>query len=183
MSNWTYVFGTIKVAPFGRTQAEKTYILQTVLEHLPVVSGSEGDMEVHINQEYGHNCSSDVDEFGYRTNNLRNRFGRRDCEDGFLYTQDYYMLVVSGNLRDREFDRTYREFINWLCRLSKRISVEKILVEISEGLGKKTLINEDGESAFSDMLEPPSWAFWKDNSKNWCEYLMWDDSSENGDST
>ena len=37
MSYWTYVNGTVIVSPMGRTQAEKRYILDTVLSHLPRV--------------------------------------------------------------------------------------------------------------------------------------------------
>ena len=48
MSSWTYVHGTIVVSPLGRTQHEKRYILETVLDHLPVVTGSERDMEVYV---------------------------------------------------------------------------------------------------------------------------------------
>jgi hypothetical protein len=44
MSWWTYINGMIKVSPMGRTQAEKTYILQTVLDHLPIVTGSGGEI-------------------------------------------------------------------------------------------------------------------------------------------
>ena len=51
MSFWTYVHGTIEVTPMGRTQAEKTYILNTVLEHLPHVTGSEEDMNVYVLQK------------------------------------------------------------------------------------------------------------------------------------
>ena len=58
MSWWTYINGTITVEPMGRTQAEKRYILETVLNHLPIVTGSERDMEVHIIQKDGHNSSS-----------------------------------------------------------------------------------------------------------------------------
>ena len=47
VSFWTYVNGTITVSPMGRTQAEKRYILDTVLEHLPLVTGSEGDMDTY----------------------------------------------------------------------------------------------------------------------------------------
>ena len=43
MSWWTYINGTITVSPMGRTQAEKRYILETVLDHLPLVTGSERD--------------------------------------------------------------------------------------------------------------------------------------------
>ena len=56
MSWWSYINGTITVAPMGRTQAEKRYILDTVLEHLPRVSGgSEGDMNVYVIQKNGYN--------------------------------------------------------------------------------------------------------------------------------
>ena len=55
MSSWTYVHGTIVVSPLGRTQHEKRYILETVLDHLPVVTGSERDMEVYVIQKRGYN--------------------------------------------------------------------------------------------------------------------------------
>ena len=51
MSYWTYLTGTVTVRPMGRTQAEKRYILDTVLEHLPLVTGSERDMNVYIIQK------------------------------------------------------------------------------------------------------------------------------------
>lgn len=51
MSSWTYVHGTIVASPPGRTQHEKRYILETVLDHLPVVTGSERDMEVYVIQK------------------------------------------------------------------------------------------------------------------------------------
>lgn len=63
MSSWTYVNGTIVVSPLGRTQHEKRYILETVLEHLPVVTGSEIDMEVYVIQKRGHNHTRYSDEF------------------------------------------------------------------------------------------------------------------------
>ena len=46
MSSWTYINGTVTVCPMGRTQPEKRYILETVLNHLPRVTGSGGDMDV-----------------------------------------------------------------------------------------------------------------------------------------
>lgn len=51
MSYWTYINGTITVRPMGRTQPEKRYILETVLNHLPRVTGSEGDMNTYIIQK------------------------------------------------------------------------------------------------------------------------------------
>lgn len=63
MSSWTYINGTITAEPLGRTQAEKRYILETVLNHLPRVTGSKGDMDVYIIQKNGYNSSLSHDEF------------------------------------------------------------------------------------------------------------------------
>lgn len=51
MSFWSCVKGMIEAYPMGRTQAEMRYILETVLSHLPPVSGSEGNMKVHVVQK------------------------------------------------------------------------------------------------------------------------------------
>ena len=40
MSWWTYVNGFIEVEPAGCTQPEKRYVLETVLSHLPKVTGA-----------------------------------------------------------------------------------------------------------------------------------------------
>ena len=71
MSYWTYINGTITVRPMGRTQPEKRYILETVLNHLPRVTGSEGDMNTYIIQKNGYNSSCSCDEFGEVTNNCK----------------------------------------------------------------------------------------------------------------
>lgn len=68
MSNWTYVSGVVDVMPLGRSQAEKRYILDTVLAHLPKVTGSERDMNVYVIQKNGYNSSSSHDEFGQWSN-------------------------------------------------------------------------------------------------------------------
>lgn len=123
MSYWTHIVGTITVSPMGRTQAEKRYILETVLDHLPRVTGSERDMNIHIVQKAGFDSASSCDEFGMVTNNLKDSYGDRSRRRGWLHTQNEYILVVEGNFRDRFFNDTYREFIKWLCRLAKRVDV------------------------------------------------------------
>ncbi len=170
MSSWTYVNGTIVVSTPGRTQHEKRYILETVLEHLPVVTGSERDMEVYVIQKRGHNRTSYSDEFFERTNNLRDRYGDRSRKRGFLHIQDEYILVVDASLRDREFEETFQEFMKWICRLSKRVIVYDVNVKIW-GFSKRYFINNPDQ--FSDMYE------YKDN---WCNYLMWEyDRNEGGE--
>lgn len=173
MSYWTYVHGTIEVAPMGRTQAEKTYILNTVLEHLPHVTGSEEDMNVYVLQKNGHNESSSCDEFGERTDNLIDSYGTRNRRRGWLRVQNEYIIVVDGSLRDRMFEHTFKEFINWLCRLSKRVIVKDVMVEVS-GYDKSHLIRNDND-IYSDMFESPSWSPANQSGEpNWCEYLMWE---------
>lgn len=90
MSYWTSVNGTVTVMPMGRTQAEKRYILDTVLEHLPLVTGSEGDMNIYVIQKRGYNSSSSCDEFGQVTNNLIDSYGDKNRSKGWLRTQDEY---------------------------------------------------------------------------------------------
>ena len=157
MSMWTYINGTITVEPMGRTQPEKRYILDTVLDHLPRVTGSEGDMEVYVIQRKGHDTSCSCDEFGMRTNNLTDWYGDKSRERGMLRVQDKYLLVLKASLRDRTFEETKREFMKWLCRLSKRVMVTKILVQVEGDYYGSMLIN-DGVGKFYEMFETPTWA-------------------------
>lgn len=178
MSYWTHITGTITVSPMGRTQAEKRYILETVLEHLPIVTGSERDMNVHIVQKAGHNSSSSCDEFGMNTNNLKDDYGYHSYKHGWLDVQIEYILVVEGDFRDRFFDDTYKEFVKWLCRLAKRVEVYNVLVKIdSDDKGSRVICeNDDYDNAYARMFEIPSWC--SNEESNWCEYLMWDRCEE-----
>lgn len=174
MSNWTKIHGTIVVRPLGRTQIEKRYVLETVLNHLPKVSGSECDMETYVVQKRGANCSSSHTEFGVWG-------GHYSWREPSLDTQEEYVLVVDGSLRDKVFNETYREFQNWLCRLAKRAHVEDVLVKV-EGQGKVALVRnqptEGGkwfDTVYGQMFEPLSWNSDNETGEpNWCEYLMWE---------
>ena len=164
MSSWTYVHGTIVVSPLGRTQHEKRYILETVLDHLPVVAGSERDMEVYVIQKRGHNSSSFSDEF-LRTNNLRDRFGDRKYKTRIvtnarrIYSRSRrYIAEIENRLEE-----TFQELLKWICRLSKRIIVDDVNVKI-KGFDKQYVI--DDPDPFYNMSD-----FDKDN---WCDYLIWE---------
>lgn len=180
MSYWTYVNGTITVSPMGRTQPEKRYILETALNHLPIVSGSEGDMNVYVIQKNGYSSSSSCDEFGEVTNNLMDGYGRRSRTRGWLETQDEYILVVNAALRDREFDQTFREFMKWIVRLGKRVGIEDVLVEI-KGYDKSTIIRNTNiqnkkysyKGVFDGLFEMPSWCNYN-GEVSWTEFMMWD---------
>ena len=173
MSFWSYVNGTITARPMGTTQAEKRYILETVLNHLPLVTGSERDMDVYIVQKNGHNSSLSCDENGEHTNNLIDRYGCHDYKGGWLKTQDEYMIIVNGSLRDRRFDETFREFMKWLCRLSKRVWISDMLVRIND-YEKEYVINDACHytSPYFQMHEDPSWCKESNGEPCWCEYLL-----------
>lgn len=180
MSRWSYVTGWILVSPLGRTQEEAEYILKTVLNHLPIVRGSEEEMYVHIIQAGGHDMSCSCDEYGDTTNNLIDWYGHKSRR-GSLILQTSYYLFIEGHFRDREFDETYRQFVKWLTRLSKRIHVYDTDVIVKGDFGGKSVrINTD---LFEGIWEIPTWSNWKDKiyyapyedyDFNWCEHLMWD---------
>lgn len=171
MSNWTYIRGTVEVDVPGRTQAEIEYILKSVLNHLPRVKGSEGDMEVHIVKHDGHNCSSNCDEYGQRTNNLIDwRYGHKTNKGGCLQTQSNYTLTIIGDLRDTYFEETYKEFMKWLVRLSKRLPINNVLIRITNN--RKTAIIDENNDKFYDLYECPSWI--GTNEIAWWEHLFWD---------
>lgn len=167
MSNWVYISGTITVSPLGRSQAEKRYILDTVLAHLPRVTGSEEDMNIYAIQKNGHNYSSSCDEFEQFSNLYNEKYFKT------FEMQDDYLIIVDGNLCDRTFNETLREFTKWLCRLSKRVLVTDIIV-IVKGYDKKHIF--DNHSPYFDMFELPSWHYEPNEQKepNWCEFMMWD---------
>ena len=171
MSMWSYINGVITVNPMGRTTAEKRYILDTVLAHLPIVNGSEGDMQVSVVPKNGWDAIQDCDEFYQQTNNLqsidtRDRYSTRN---GYMEICSEYMIVVDASLRDRVFDETKRMFLKWLSRLAKRVCVDNVLVRISDW--SSSLIIDDDNGAFYNMYEWPSWT--DEGESNWCEYLMW----------
>ena len=178
MSWWTYVHGTIVVSPTGRTQAEKRYILDTVLNHLPQVTGSERDMNVYVIQKNGYNSSSSCDEFGDMTNNLTDDYGQKSRRHGWLRMQDEYILVVDGALRDREFEETFRAFQKWLIRLSKRVTVRSVLVKINDYDKSKLIQDEYGY--YWNLFEYPYGSRGNETGEPaWYEYLLWHPMNNN----
>ena len=177
MSYWTHIRGLITVSPIGRTQAEKRFVLETVLNHLPIVSGSEDDMAVHIIQRSGNTDSCSHDEFGNRTNNLLDRDGYRDRNHGWMRMQSNYFLVVEGDLRDRSFKEGLKSFITWLCRLAKRVMVMEINVRITGNwflLGHDNVYNITDAEPYYQIFEDPSWLVddGQPKSFNWCEQII-----------
>lgn len=163
MSWWTYVNGLIMVEPAGCTQPEKRYVLETVLAHLPKVTGSEEDMKIHIVQKEGYSGSANFNEF----------FETVYRED--FKTQDCYYLILEGQFRDRMYEQTFRELNKFLNRLAKRVYVNDILIRLT-GWDKEIVISNS--DPYQDMYEHSA-----DSNKDepaWWEYLLWDRDQSGG---
>lgn len=170
MSNWTYVSGTIKVDVMGRTQEEAEYILKTVIRHLPIVTGSETDMEIYINKSKYYGSESTHNEFGIYCG-----VENHTKDKGWYKMNNSYILTLEGNLRDRDFEETYKEVIRFLCRLGKRVLVRDVLIRIADTYKNKRKVIDEFEldnNPYYNMWESPSWH--NEESMNWCEYLMWE---------
>lgn len=150
MSSWTYVQGLIEVGAPGRTQAEKDYILQTVIDHLPKVTGSEYGMNIYTIRANGHNSWSNRDELGHL-----------NCD---FKTQSKYFLVLDGSLRDRHYEDTLKELNKFLNRLAKRLPVDSMHVQIYtyDHSHIHTFTNEN--DYYGKMFE---------SEHPWYKYLMW----------
>lgn len=169
ISDWTYVTGVIEISAIGETQPEMRYIIDTVLAHLPLVTGSERNMEIHVVQESGSNESSSHDEFGVYSEYMLP--GRK-----WIDLQSKYMLVLKGDLRDRYFEDTFKELNRFLNRLAKRLVVTDIMLKLcgcpKSGGECKQYIYTDPDK-YSDMFEMGSWAN-ETGEPAWWEYLRWD---------
>ena len=65
--------------------------------------------------------------------NMQIAFNQRDLE---------YVLRIKGELRDRQFEQTKKEYEKFIRNLKQKIDVEKVYVEI-EGQGKKFIGRKD----------------------------------------
>lgn len=153
MSSWTYVQGLIELDVPGRTQAEKNYILQTVIDHLPKVTGSEKSMNIYTIQTAGYDSWQNFDEFYNRVEDFR--------------TQSRYFLVLDGKLRDRYYKDTFKELNKFLNRLGKRLMVDSVYVRLYNYEHSHIFTNKN--DCYGKMFE---------NDDPWYNYLMWEFEDE-----
>lgn len=153
MSSWTHVQGLIELDVPGRTQAEKNYILQTVIDHLPKVTGSEKPMNVYTIQTAGYDSWQNFDEFYNRVEDFK--------------TQSRYFLVLDGNLRDRYYEDTFKELNKFLNRLGKRLMVDSVCVRLYNYERSHIFTNKN--DCYGKMFE---------NDNPWYNYLMWEFEDE-----
>ena len=140
MSSWTYVRGMIIVDPIGESTTEKEFVVHTVLDHLPPVTGSEKNMCVYVTPSayYGLNYRRNS-EYGYKS-------GR---------AAPHFLITIEGDLRDRKFDQTRDEVMRWICRLGKRLFITDICLSIRDEYGRKGVLTD--ERPLLDIYEGPHW--------------------------
>lgn len=160
MSWWTHVTGIIKASVPARTNTETMYVAQTVLDHLPEITGSEGGVNTHVYLEDGYNVSQNRDEF-FNRSNLGKSDGFGDYKS--FNTQTKVLITLSGNLRNRMFSETYRETLKFMCRLSKRLVIDDCLIRI--GGEDRGCILTNKNNCFGKMYSY--------DGENWTDYLRW----------
>ena len=179
MSFWTQVFGTVEVKPLGYSEHAREFVLKTVLDYLPPVTGSEGPMRINaIMSEYKTSYSS-TDDFG------------QDRDSRHLRGQaTAFLVTVYGSLRDRMFEQTKGEFDAWLETLARRVLVTDVMVRVSSDCGdvakyedaspyremfEEPSYQRDGFGSMSDVQRCPNWRYDfmpdLDGVGNWCETL------------
>ncbi len=150
MSVWTHVNGVIEVDTLARSSAEAMYLAQTVVNHLPKISGSEGPAEYYLNLVSGYNMASTCDEFDRRSNLHRS-----------FESQTRVLITIDGHLRDREFRRTLFETTKALARLSSRLWVLSCTVAVN------------GDYQDSYVFNNPEWILEREQT-DWAKNLLWD---------
>jgi len=131
MSDWTHILGILKVKPVPcRTQAEGTFVLDSVLHHLPIVAGSEEKMKVLFAPIEGHNYSSSCDELGQRTSNYNGDYHNFEV-------QSNYIISLNGNFRDTIFSSQIKVFTKWLYCLSSRIYIHDMQIRLYSDYGEQ----------------------------------------------
>lgn len=154
MSYWTYVSDMLKVESGSRSTPETMYRVQTVLNHLPKITGSEGPVLFYpVLSERSHLVSNE-DEFEQRSNLGNWRYGR------MFASRTECLIALDGALRDRVFPQTARETVKTLCRLASRLYVQECLVKVRGDTGEEMILNN------------PRWLLDADVS-DWTDKLLW----------
>ena len=119
MSSWTYVSGLIEADTCAQTDAEAIFKAQTVVEHLPRITGSEDAAHFVVVPMPGwHNQSNGLDELGHFSDLGDKHYSGRWNP---FHSQSGVFLALHGSLRDRWFEQTLHETTKCLSRLASRL--------------------------------------------------------------
>lgn len=122
MSMWTNVYGAIKV--YCTEPNFEELQIKTVIESLPEITGSEENAEIKYIR-----LDQIADSYYIDGNRIKE--------------YPYYMVVISGALRDKYAEETITEVKDFLTILGQRISIIGGFVKISDYSEKVILDAED----------------------------------------
>lgn len=160
---WSFVRGIVEVDPLGRTPAETRYVLETVLNHLPIIPGSERNCQIHIMPSHSFLMYGCCDEFGV------DLMLNRERKEDYIKARNIYMLVLEGDLRHTDFQKTYRRVVKWLCRLAKRVHILDVLLKVEDTSRQKIRIITNQNEYWGSLYENGGPT---DEDMNWCQYLL-----------
>jgi len=137
MSYWTHVLGSLQVSPVPcRTQAECQFIIDSILHHLPIVSGSEENMYIQFHSCGGFDTSSSYDELEKNTDKHTGYFKNFEI-------QTKYIITIQGDFRDTYFNDQLKQMQKWLNRISKRLDVYDTCIHLYSNNGESYCWNEE----------------------------------------
>lgn len=136
MSLWCFVRGIIVADTFAEYTPEALYRAQSVVDHLPRITGSEGQAQFYVTTKRGHNISMCGSDELHQQSNLG--AGRRG---GIFRAQSQVLISVCGDLRDRWLPQTLPEVTKALSRLASRLSIDTCLVLVEDDCGQCFLFN------------------------------------------
>ena len=128
MSGGTFITGTISVIPVGFNKNTQRFVLEEVLEHLPIVGDDTRRLEYAINELRGHRFRCDVDEFGRKTN-----LGMGTWPSMFWFDSYTFTITFDSYLFSTPFDVALKQFTRWLYRLAGRVMTSNVLVRVQSG--------------------------------------------------
>ena len=123
MSIWTNVYGVVVLDTFANTTHQAVYMAKCILDHLPKIKGSEGPIDIFINQPTQPNIFTSDDELWAKSNLL---------EDYSFDINSIVVLTLYGNLRDIYAKETLVDITKWLNRLSSRVHVSSVHLTIND---------------------------------------------------
>lgn len=113
MSRWTHITSCMSV---DTCELNKNRIKKSIIDYInnaPSITGSEGDAEVYITLQRGHNVSTWSRD--------------KDCS---VYYQTCIVISIQGDLRDKDGESTKEEFINFLDYIGKKYIVRDYSINI-----------------------------------------------------
>ena len=116
MSRWTHITSCMSVDTcIENTKRVKKSIIDYI-NKAPKITGSEGDAEIYVTLQRGHNVSS----------------WKRNSKNEFIEYQTCIVISIQGDLRDKDGETTKTEFINFLNYIKKEYIVRDYSINIED---------------------------------------------------